>query len=260
MTTPLVTIIVPVYNLEAYVAHGLQSLLAQTYSHLQIIVIDDASDDRSPQIVSHFARLDNRIHAILKSVNQGVSAARNSGLAQARGELVAFMDGDDWYEPDFIAHAVKMMNQGWDLIAMPFFRDDPAPRPVRPGLRKAKQLTRDGLIRQMLHPVGYIRGYLWNKVFRRDVIERMQLRFDEQMSIMEDELFTATYVMATHHFLYTGHPAYHHVVRRDSATQSLGVFGAIPQQLYALWRIHRVLRHARRRAKANKKETVKIDH
>ncbi len=80
----------------------------------------------------------------------------------------------------------------------------------------------------MLHPIGYIRGYLWNKVFRRDVIERLQLRFDEQMSIMEDELFTATYVMATRHFLYTGHPAYHHVVRRDSATQSLGVLGANP--------------------------------
>ncbi len=107
------------------------------------------------------------------------------------------------------------------------FCDDPNPRPVQEHLRKAKQLTRKGLIRQMLHPIGYIRGYLWNKVFRRDVIERLQLRFDEQMSIMEDELFTATYVMATRHFLYTGHPAYHHVVRRDSATQSLGVLGAI---------------------------------
>ena len=112
----------------------------------------------------------------------------------------------------------------------------------------------------MLHPIGYIRGYLWNKVFRRDVIERLQLRFDEQMSIMEDELFTATYVMATRHFLYTGPPAYHHVVRRDSATQSLGVLGAIPQQLYALWRIHQVLRHAHRYEKGTKKEAIKIDH
>lgn len=260
MVTPLVTIIVPVYNLESYVAHGLKSLLAQTYSHLQIIVIDDASSDRSPQIVTRFAQRDRRIQAILKPVNQGVSAARNSGLEQARGELVAFMDGDDWYEPDFIAHAVDVMTQGWDLIAMPFFRDDPNPRPVQEHLRKAKQLTRKGLIRQMLHPIGYIRGYLWNKVFRRDVIERLQLRFDEQMSIMEDELFTATYVMATRHFLYTGHPAYHHVVRRDSATQSLGVLGAIPQQLYALWRIHQVLRHAHRYEKGTKKEAIKIDH
>ncbi len=144
MVTPLVTIIVPVYNLESYVAHGLKSLLAQTYSHLQIIVIDDASSDRSPQIVTRFAQRDRRIQAILKPVNQGVSAARNSGLEQARGELVAFMDGDDWYEPDFIAHAVDVMTQGWDLIAMPFFRDDPNPRPVQEHLRKAKQLTRKG--------------------------------------------------------------------------------------------------------------------
>ena len=84
MVTPLVTIIVPVYNLESYVAHGLKSLLAQTYSHLQIIVIDDASSDRSPQIVTRFAQRDRRIQAILKPVNQGVSAARNSGLEQAR--------------------------------------------------------------------------------------------------------------------------------------------------------------------------------
>lgn len=67
-------------------------------------MIDDASSDRSPQIVTQFAQRDRRIQAILKPVNQGVSAARNSGLEQARGELVAFMDGDDWYEPDFIAH------------------------------------------------------------------------------------------------------------------------------------------------------------
>ena len=260
MVKPLVTIIVPVYNLEAYVAHGLKSLIEQTYSHLQIIVIDDASKDHSPQIIAHFAELDSRIQPILKQVNHGVSAARNSGLALAKGDLVAFMDGDDWYEPDFIAQAVDMMARGWDLIAMPFYRDDPDPRPVHEALRKPKQLTREGLIRQMLHPIGYIRGYLWNKVFRRDVIEQVRLRFDESMTIMEDELFTATYVMATHRFLYTGHPAYHHVVRRDSATQSLGIIGAVPQQLYALWRIHQVLRVARRTEKVTKKEAIKIEH
>lgn len=165
MVTPLVTIIVPVYNLESYVAHGLKSLLAQTYSHLQIIVIDDASNDHSPQIVTQFAQRDRRIQAILKPVNQGVSAARNSGLEQARGELVAFMDGDDWYEPDFIAHAVDVMTQGWDLIAMPFFRDDPNPRPVQDHLRKAKQLTRKGLIRQMLTPLVIFAAIYGTKCF-----------------------------------------------------------------------------------------------
>ena len=107
MVKPLVTIIVPVYNLEAYVAHGLKSLIEQTYSHLQIIVIDDASKDHSPQIIAHFAELDSRIQPILKQVNHGVSAARNSGLALAKGDLVAFMDGDDWYEPDFIGISLR---------------------------------------------------------------------------------------------------------------------------------------------------------
>lgn len=110
----------------------------------------------------------------------------------------------------------------------------------------------------MLHPLGYIRGYLTLKVFRRDDITRLQLRLHTQMSLNTHELFTANYDMATRTFLYTGTPAYTTVVRRDSATQSLGVLGAIPQQLYALWRLTQVLRTAHRYTKGTKKTAIKI--
>ena len=99
-------------------------------------------------------------------------------------------------------------------------------------------------------------------MFRRDVIERQQFTlYDEQgVQYGRRAFYRHTYVMATRHFLYTGHPAYLIMSCDGFSPQSLGVLGAIPQQLCALWRIHQVLRHTHRYEKGTKKEAIKIDH
>ncbi|WP_407893846.1 glycosyltransferase family 2 protein [Lacticaseibacillus sp. N501-2] len=241
MAEPLVSVIVPVYNVEQYLKRSVQSLMAQTYLNLQIILIDDCSTDHSAAVIAQAAKLDRRVEPIYFSENRGVSAARNAGLAKARGLYVAFMDGDDWVAPTYLQNFVTTLEAGpYDLLISPFYTDNPDPQPVADKLLGDRVLTKGQLMRGMLAPVGKVRGYLWNKFYRRSVIEALALTFDENVAIMEDELFNTAYIMATSRFYYYGNPGYHHVVRFDSATQSLGVIGAIPQQLSALWRISQI--------------------
>ncbi|MBO9659300.1 MAG: glycosyltransferase [Chitinophagaceae bacterium] len=105
----LVSVIIPCYNTEKYVADTIRSVLAQTYPSIEIIVVDDGSKDSSPEVIRSFAG-DGRIK-ILSQPNSGVSAARNNGLKNAKGVYVAFLDADDWMYPTNIEEKVKILQQ-----------------------------------------------------------------------------------------------------------------------------------------------------
>lgn len=98
---PLVSVVVPVYNVEPYVAECLDSVLAQTYRNIEVIVVDDGSTDDSPAICDQFAERDHRFKVVHKA-NGGLSSARNVGLAESHGEWIAFVDSDDYVSPVFI--------------------------------------------------------------------------------------------------------------------------------------------------------------
>lgn len=97
-----VSVIVPVYNVEPYLSRCIRSLTGQTYEHIEILLIDDASSDESRMIIERERGGDERIRAFFMDENRGVSAARNLGLREASGEWVCFCDGDDWYEPYYV--------------------------------------------------------------------------------------------------------------------------------------------------------------
>ena len=99
MNQPLISVIVPIYQVEQYLSQCVDSILNQTYTNLQIILVDDGSPDGCGRICDEYARKDARIHVIHKK-NGGVSSARNMGLDAAEGEYLCFVDGDDWIEPD----------------------------------------------------------------------------------------------------------------------------------------------------------------
>ncbi len=103
-----VSVIIPVYNVEKYLARCFEALINQTYENIEIIPVDDASPDDSRRIIKEYAAIESRIKPILRDKNLGVSASRNAGIAAAEGEWLCFCDGDDWFEPQFIE---KMLNK-----------------------------------------------------------------------------------------------------------------------------------------------------
>lgn len=98
---PLISVIVPIYNVEKYLARCVDSIVNQTYKNLEIILVDDGSPDRCPQMCDDYAEKDRRIKVVHKN-NGGLSDARNAGMAVATGEYISFIDGDDYVSDDFL--------------------------------------------------------------------------------------------------------------------------------------------------------------
>ena len=108
LTQPMVSVIVPVYKVERYLEQCLVSIVHQSYRNLEILLVDDGSPDNCPQLCDMWAQRDSRIHVIHKP-NGGLSDARNAGLRQAHGDLVAFVDSDDWLALDMIEKMTDAM-------------------------------------------------------------------------------------------------------------------------------------------------------
>ncbi len=116
----LVSVIIPVYNVRLYLREALDSVLAQTYRNLEILVVDDGSDDRSEAICDEYAEKDARI-AVIHQKNKGLSGARNTGLDIVRGDFIAFLDSDDAYCPNMLRMMVDVAQQsGTDLVECNF--------------------------------------------------------------------------------------------------------------------------------------------
>ena len=118
-----ISVIIPVYNMEAFLSECLDSVLAQTYPHLQVLCVNDGSKDRSQEILEDYARRDQRIHIVVKE-NGGLSSARNRGLEEATGEYIMFLDSDDWLDHDICRLAVEEMERSRvDLVMWSYIRE-----------------------------------------------------------------------------------------------------------------------------------------
>lgn len=121
MTAPLITVIMPVYNSVQYIEKAIKSVLNQTYSQLELLIIDDGSNDGTREIINQQQQIDDRIHLICLD-NQGSGAARNEGLRRATGEYIAFIDADDYYNQNFLLQGMRLAEQGYDCIVYNYKR------------------------------------------------------------------------------------------------------------------------------------------
>ncbi len=183
----LISIIVPVYNVEKYIRRCLDSLLCQSYHNLEIILIDDGSPDMSGAICDEYANKDKRIKVIHKE-NGGVSSARNSGLDIAQGDYIGFVDPDDYVSADMYEFLYSQMTDSQsDIVQCNFLQTDSSGNEKR-FFDHIKDREISGNIeinRAFLN--NEIRYSVWNKLFSRKTLEGV--RFRKDLRIAEDKLF-----------------------------------------------------------------------
>lgn len=192
---PLVSIVVLVYRIEQYLSQCVESLLNQSYQHIEIILVNDGSDDRSPQLCDQFAMLDSRVR-VLHQPNRGLVLARRAGLNAARGDYVAFVDGDDWVDTvmveQLLGHALDssadVVIAGHKEVLGDSIVEDARCR-ISAGCY-TRDVLQSSVFPRMLCYDGFaefgVFSYFWDKLFRTDLIRRHQRLVDHDIFMGDD--------------------------------------------------------------------------
>ena len=216
-----ISVIVPVYNVEDYLARCVDSILAQTHSNLEVILVDDGAKDSSGAICDDYAARDSRVKVIHKE-NGGLSSARNAGLEAAAGEYIAFVDSDDWIEPDAYSHLLEVMEKyGALLVCGGRYDVDGGTGEKTIGLCPAKE---EAISAEEL--VGRI--FLWDgcdssacdKLYHRSVLENF--RYPEG-KVCEDVPVTYKIVLAAGRAAMSDRPCYNYYHRPGSISMAAAI-------------------------------------
>lgn len=217
----LISIIIPIYNVEEYLENCLNQLINQTYKNIEMICVNDCSPDNSKDIIEKYSKTDSRIKIVNREYNGGLSAARNSGIAVAKGEYIYFMDSDDWIDVNYIKELYdtikdKDVDFVVNLNALAVSDDS-----------KTKKLYKDDYIK--LSNKGFINPALiadkdpwvaWISLYKLDFLKRYNLLFPEGY-IHEDVYFHfKAYLYAKQIFVFNGNSSYFYRFRTGSITSS----------------------------------------
>lgn len=218
-----VSIIIPAFNVEAYVERGIESALGQTYENVELVVVDDGSSDGTWDVIERYAT-DDRVKCA-RQANSGVSKARNHALSMATGDCAVFLDSDDWLEPDTCEQLVRMQRKHPKMLvaADAYFvtMDGGRERRKAQGTNlAARAFTPDEAICEFGVFSSVHIGSSCYKLFSMDVIEKNHLRFDEYISHTEDGLFVFDYLKCCAGLYYEPIPLWNILERSGSATTS----------------------------------------
>lgn len=204
---PLFSLIIPVYNSQKTIKRTLLSVLKQTFSSYEVIVVNDGSSDTTANILQEFSAYSQV--TVIHQINAGVSAARNSGMQQASGEYVLFLDADDWVDDNFLM-IFKQNLDAWPAESVDLMvgnlNDNRVGKVSQAGFFSNEDIP---YVLGELEMSDNI-GYLHNKCYRRQIIEELNLRFLEGISMSEDLLFNLKFFSCISNFLVTPGAAYHY--------------------------------------------------
>ena len=214
----LVSIIVPIYNMQKYLERCLNSLLMQSWDNIEILCIDDGSTDGSQQICEDYAQKDSRIK-VFRKINGGVSSARNFGLSRSRGENICFIDADDWLEMGMIEEMVKMLDSNNDIAVCNYFYDDVPSKALVVDGRVHRIEPKKAIEMSIIdnHGSALMAGVI-NKMFRRRIVKGEE--FDSALAFGEDMEFLCRCIVKSNSIAYSTIPMYHYCMNDGSATHS----------------------------------------
>ena len=190
MTTPLISVIVPVYRVEEYLERCVKSILSQTYKNLEVILVDDGSPDQCPAICDACAEKDARVKVIHQE-NKGLSGARNAGIDAASGEYLAFVDSDDYVSPHFIEELYQLLQDTGCAIGQCRFSYVKGDGLVEEGDSAFCIYRGESLMEQLYGPEEKATCFVvaWNKLYRAELFKETGIRYPEGR-IHEDEATT----------------------------------------------------------------------
>ena len=228
-----VSIIVPVYNAEKTIRRCIESILNQEYTDFELILCDDGSRDASGKICDEYQRNDARIRVLHKE-NTGVSDTRNQGIQMAQGKYIQFLDADDWITVDATKLLVRTMKElDCDLVISDFYRV------VGERLSHKGDIDTEGVLTpeefaefMMRNPADFYYGVLWNKLYKREIMEKHQLRMDKSMDWCEDFLFNLEYLLHVQRIAALQVPIYYYVKTEGSlVTQGMSISKTIKMKI-----------------------------
>lgn len=216
----LISVIVPIYNVEDYLVECLESILRQTYQNLEVILVDDGSIDASGTICDEYQKKDGRI-VVRHKENGGVGAARNTGLELATGDYIAFTDPDDWMEADMLEKMINVLKSRQADISFCRFHTEIIPEERRYIYKPIEKKVGNGsdAVCQMFNALAY-GTMVWNKMFHRKMIYSLDgsfIKFSEELKCGEDEIWLIEVVQNAHCVAYLQEELYYWRVRDNSA-------------------------------------------
>lgn len=206
----MISIIVPVYNVDKYLGKCLDSLLAQTERDIEILLIDDGSTDDSCRICDEYSNLDQRVR-VFHTENQGVSAARNRGLSESKGDYIGFVDSDDWVEPTMYEQMLNALKSNNADICVCSFAKEYLDRTEIAYNIKDLSYTRSESLRAIA--LGPFYSYVWNKLVKKNLCK--DILFPEH-HIYEDLSTTYKYFLNSNKTVTISSPLYHYRMREGS--------------------------------------------
>jgi glycosyltransferase involved in cell wall biosynthesis len=236
----LISVIVPVYNAEKFLHKSIESVINQSYENIELILVNDGSTDSSEMMCNQYALADKRIKVISQK-NSGPAAARNTGIRQATGDFVFFLDADDFieknaleilvakynqYQPDLVmANFSKLENNGEIIKQNITFR--PNDEPFESQLKELSKKDIGAYVRHFLkHPSNHLISYCWGRLYKLSIIKNNGIFSNENLRLFEDFIFNLDYLKHTNETVFVNKSLYTYTMHNDHVSVSMAIINS----------------------------------
>jgi len=228
LNTVPISVIVPIFRIEKYLPKCIDSLLNQSFSNFELILVNDGSPDRCPEICDDYAKKDSRVKVVHK-INGGLVSARKEGLKSASGKYIAFVDGDDWVDNYYLDVLYKLAEaNSSDLVVTGHFREFNGKietiKPKSAGVYDANEIQRS-ILPKVIYNGRFcehtISTYVWNKLFRRELLDKTLYDVPNEIVMGEDAAITYSYLAMSKSLTVSRIPLYYYRQRHDSIVKSI---------------------------------------
>ena len=216
---PKISVIVPIYNVEKYLEKCISSLLDQSFTDFELILVNDGSPDNCGKICDEFKEKDSRI-TVLHLENGGVCRARNKGMELATGDFYVFVDSDDWVEQDYLKDFADYIEDDYTILQQEFYRDFPSrTSSFELGHQNKTYDLMTEFDKMITENKIIFAGFVWNKLFSAKIIKQNKILFDGSTLLADDEEFCLKYLEKIHKVHNVSKANYHYIDNPNSITK-----------------------------------------